>query len=457
MNQPIFRQSRCGSHQNFYSQGGNNRINSQGGINQNLNSQRGNNQNFYSQGGINQNVYSQRGNNQNFYSQGGKYQNVQSHGGYSKIHSQGGIIKKFKSNRGQGDYLQSFDENGLHPMNKVHKRVRFGEIFVQDGTDYRSNNRFYFTSLMLKSRKQKRVEEEHVFRDMKHLRFLKKEEVVDYDTENLNKLLLDFSGIDINLIQSTKFKNSEYTEKKTDILNASSSEESSYAVKNCSESDQLIEKSEKRKQVIFERIVEEDEAIPLTPTLTEPGAKFAFVKEPVEIQVDFEMVSKVPSKSFFIPLIERSELDRLNEKAVAMINEIKAIQEEKVNKEMETIIDQINHKPRSQNEESICSPVERDGLFINPYSPSRERDIDLIPEISRRHTQKERNRSGSDRLKEGEVDAITATHLNLEITDPNEEKGTIKEMKVMEEKDEPNNDAKKMEEINRFCVLLFSL
>ncbi len=44
---------------------------------------------------------------------------------------------------------------------------------------------------------------------------------------------------------------------------------------------------------------------------------------------------------------------------------IKATQEEKVNKDRETFIEQINHQPRLQNEESICNLFEGDGRITS--------------------------------------------------------------------------------------------
>lgn len=184
--QPIFQQIQCGFHQNSHSQRGTSiNFQSHGGYSE-IHSQGGSNINFQSHGGYSQ-IHSQGGTIFNSHSHTltshMANKDLQSHGSnnfrshereYSQFHSQGGIIKKFLIKRGQEDYPKSFDSNYFKPKNGILKRVRFVEIFVQDGTDYSSNDSFYFTSLMLQSRKQKRIEEEHVFRDMKHLRFLKK-------------------------------------------------------------------------------------------------------------------------------------------------------------------------------------------------------------------------------------------------------------------------------------------
>ena len=163
-------------------------------------------------------------------------------------------------------------------------------------------------------------------------------------------------------------------------------------------SDEEISSDEENDDKFLEEKVEEDNPLPLTPSLTEPRVKI-------------------------YPIIEQEEM--------------------------------IVH-PHNLEPEQI-SKIHKQVVFVDieTYSPSRERDIDLIPEISKHHTHEERNRSGSDRLKEGEVEANTLNHLNPEIKDPNDEKEVIEEIKPIEQKDEPNNDAKKMEEMNRFCVLLF--
>jgi len=54
--------------------------------------------------------------------------------------------------------------------------------------------------LMVRLRRWKEVEEEHVFKDLSTLRFFKREEVINYDDQELQKLLLDYCGIDIGLI-----------------------------------------------------------------------------------------------------------------------------------------------------------------------------------------------------------------------------------------------------------------
>ena len=129
------------------------------------------------------------------------------------------------------------------------------------------------------------------------------------------------------------------------------------------------------------------------------------------------MLEIVPSVPFFIPLIDRSGSDRLKGEEVATIKE-------------------HTHSPES---------------------PSRERDIELNCEISEEPTHQDINRSGSDRLKEGEVDANTLTHSNPESKDQNDDSLMSEEIQAIEQKDDPNKDTEKMEEINRFCVLLFLL
>jgi len=90
-------------------------------------------------------------------------------------------------------------------------------------------------------------------------------------------------------------------------------------------------------------------------------------------------------------------------------------------------------------------------------SSSREREIDISFEISLKPSHVETDRSGSDRLKEGEIEANTQIQPNQEVKDTNEKGETIEEIKRIEQKDESNKDTERIEEINRFCVLLFLL
>jgi len=225
--------------------------------------------------------------------------------------------------------------------------------------------------------------------------------------------------------------------------------------------------------------VKEDNSISLTPLLTEPGVIIALVIKPVECKVFLERVPKVASEPSLDELIDRTELDLLNEKdlditilaepyhglvnrsgsdrlkeeEVATIKAVKLIQKEEIMDAIQPVdyhtclptnvnyilFGQVGHilnqRPRNPASVKLLQSI-----YSRLHPPSRERDKDLNNVANPKPSHAvAMDRSGTDRSKEDEV-GMTKEIIPIRIKSKKIQPEKLK--KVSERTREPHQEAR---------------